>query len=81
MKVELGPMSDKPRLGFRGTQVLIYVRRYKRRTGDVPSYGEIRDALGFNDRAEVARVIARLEDRGLLRRSGSGREKRIRLVA
>lgn len=71
---------DEPRLGYRGTQVLIYIRRYKRRAGDVPSYGEIRDALGFNDRADVCRVVERLERRGLLRRSGSGRQKRIRVA-
>lgn len=71
----------KERLGYRGTQVLLFVRQTKRKTGQVPSYCEIRDALGFNDRAEVCRVIERLERKGLLRRAGDGRQRRIRLAA
>lgn len=68
-------------LGYRGHQVLAFVRSRLQSDGDVPSYAELRDALGFTDRSDVGKVIARLEARGLLYRAGQGMEKRIRLVA
>lgn len=68
-------------IGYRSVQVLAYVRSRLAVDGDVPSYTELRDMLGFSDRSKVCRVVARLEARGLLARSGQGREKRIRLVA
>lgn len=72
--------EDLRKLGYRGTQVLLFVRQAIRKTGDVPSYTEIRDGLGFNDRAEVCRVVQRLEHRGLIYRTGNGRVRRIRLA-
>jgi SOS-response transcriptional repressor LexA len=48
-------------------------------TGQPPSYTEIRDHLNFDSRSDVGKVVARLERRGLLRRAGEGRVRRIRL--
>lgn len=67
-------------LGYRGRQVLGYVRQTIEADGTAPSYGMIRDALGFSDKADVLRVVERLEDRGLLRRAGAGRVRRIHLL-
>lgn len=76
-----GPRNRKDRgLGFRGLQVLAFVRRIIAETGTAPSYTEISKALNFADRADVCRVVARLEKRGLLHRAGHGRTKRIRLT-
>jgi len=75
------PQRRAPReLGYRGTQVLSYVRQTIADEGRAPSYAMIRDALGFNHECHVLRVIARLEGRGLLKRAGAGRVRRIRLV-
>jgi predicted transcriptional regulator of viral defense system len=68
-------------LGYRGAQVLAFIRLAIADHGQAPSYTEIRKTLGFNDRAEVCRVVGRLESRGLVRRVGAGRVRRIRLTA
>lgn len=44
--------------------------------GRAPSYGIIRDELGFRDKADVRSVVKRLEKRGLLMRVG---DMRVRL--
>jgi SOS-response transcriptional repressor LexA len=76
------PNRNAPReLGFRGTQVLAYVRLVIDEEGQAPSYGMIRRELGFAHEADVLRVVRRLEKRGLLRRVGSGRVRRIQLPA
>jgi SOS-response transcriptional repressor LexA len=67
-------------LGYRGVQVLAYVRSTIEADGTAPSYAMIRDALDFCDEAGVCRVIHILERRGLLRRVGTGRVRRLRLV-
>ena len=67
-------------LGYRGRQVLDLVRETIAMHGTPPSYSTIRDSLGFNDRAEVCRVVERLECRGVLYRDGYGRTPRIRLT-
>lgn len=67
------------RLGYRGCQVLALVRETIDTDGSPPSYTEIRDALGFSDRSDVGKVVARLEGRGLLHRAGEGKTRRIRL--
>jgi SOS-response transcriptional repressor LexA len=67
-------------LGYRGVQVLAFVRQTIEIEGMAPSYGMIRDALGFCDEAGVCRVVHILERRGLLRRVGNGRVRRLRLV-
>ena len=77
-------MADRsaPReLGYRGRQVLAYVQCVIAEEGTAPSYSMIRDELGFPSRAEVCRVVQRLESRGLLSRVGHGRIRRIRLSA
>jgi SOS-response transcriptional repressor LexA len=68
-------------LGYRGAQVLALIRLSIADHGQAPSYTEIRNQLGFNDRADVGKVVKRLEGRGLIRRVGSGRVRRIRLPA
>lgn len=60
-------------LGFRAVQVLAFVRVTIEQRGFAPSYGEIRDALGFNDKCDVRDVVKRLERRGLMSRAGAGR--------
>ena len=67
-------------LGYRGVQVLAYVRSTIDRDGLAPSYGMICARLGFSRRENVLRVVARLESRGLLHRAGSGRVRRISLA-
>ena len=73
-------MQPSPRvLGYRGEQVLRYVRQTIAEEGRAPSYGMICDELGIRDRGKVCEVVQRLERRGLLRRTGSGRVRRLRL--
>jgi SOS-response transcriptional repressor LexA len=66
-------------VGYRGTQVLAFVRRTIREKGCAPSYSEIRDELGFLTNSDVRKVIVRLERRALVSRVGRGRVRRIRL--
>lgn len=68
-------------LGYRGFQVLAFVREVIARDGIAPSYGQIRDALGFQHKGHVHCVVVRLEKRGLLSRVGDGHVRRIRLPA
>lgn len=68
-------------LGYRGQQVLNYVRLVIAQEGSAPSYEMIREALDLYDRAAVVRVVQCLERRGLIRRAGAGRVRRIKLVA
>jgi SOS-response transcriptional repressor LexA len=67
-------------LGFRMAQVKQMIDDRVAAAGQSPSYAQIRDELGFNHEKHVSRVVQRLERRGLLTRSGSGRERRIKLV-
>jgi len=67
-------------LGYRAVQVKAYVEEMTASEGIAPSYRMIRDRFGFCDEAAVLRVVERLERRGLLRRVGSGRVRRIRLA-
>ena len=66
-------------LGYRAAQVLGYVRTVIEIEGQAPSYSMIRDALGFGTKSDVCQVIEGLEKRGLLRRTGKGRVRRISL--
>jgi DNA-binding Lrp family transcriptional regulator len=73
-------MRRAPReLGYRGVQVLAYVRSTIAEEGQAPSYGMIAAKLGMCSRENVLRVVERLESRGLLRRAGVGRVRRISL--
>ena len=67
-------------LGFRGVQVLAFVRKCIAEHGRAPSYGMIMRELDFATTADVCRVVQRLEGRGLLRRTGAGRVRRIALT-
>ena len=67
-------------LGYRGVQVLAFVRKCITETCRAPSYGMIVRELNFADQADVCRVVARLEARGLLKRAGRGRVRRIALT-
>jgi SOS-response transcriptional repressor LexA len=71
----------RPYLGYRANQVLAYSRRKLSEDGIAPSYGMICDELGINTRGEVSRIVSDLERRGLLRRVGRGKVRRIRLPA
>lgn len=76
-------MSERraPReLGYRGVQVLAYVRTSIAEQGRAPSYEMICDKLGISTRAKVCEVVKRLEKRGLISRVGSGRVRRINLL-
>lgn len=73
-------MRPPREMGYRGRQVLDFVRETIAQDGAAPSYREIRDALGFQHKHHVCEVVKRLEKRGVLRRAGSGRVRRIRLV-
>ena len=66
-------------LGYRGSQVLAFIRTTIACAGRAPSYAMIEEQLGFSSRANVAHVIRRLEDRGLVSRVGAGRVRRINL--
>ena len=66
-------------LGYRSTQVLAFVRQTIAEEGRAPSYSMIADALGIAHRGKVSEVIERLERRGLVKRVGRGRVRRIRL--
>jgi SOS-response transcriptional repressor LexA len=68
--------TGKRVLGYRASQVLRFVQDHLAAHGQAPSYGTIRDGLGFADKCEVARVVYRLEKRGLLIRVGAGRVRR-----
>lgn len=73
------PLLTARVLGYRGHQVLAYVRSSVANEGLAPSYSMICDELGISTKGEVAEIVGRLERRGLLRRTGAGRVRRIRL--
>ena len=68
-------------LGYRGHQVLDFVRSSLAVQGDVPSYGAIRDALGFSANADVCRVVARLERRAMSQAEIDALPRRYKLIA
>lgn len=70
----------RPYLGYRASQVLAYTRRVIAEQGIAPSYDMICDELGIGTRGEVSRIISDLERRGMLRRVGKGKVRRIRLA-
>jgi hypothetical protein len=63
-------------LGYRGTQVLSYIRATFASEGEAPSYAMIRDELGIAHSGHVCRIVKALEARGLLARTGKGKVKR-----
>jgi SOS-response transcriptional repressor LexA len=60
-------------LGFRQFQVRNFVIAYLELHGRAPSYGIIRDALGFPDKTSVRDVVKSLEKRGVFSRVGDAR--------
>lgn len=68
-------------LGYRGRQVLSYIRLCIDTDGRAPSYDMIVREFDFATRGNVAHVVRRLETRGLLKRVGAGRCRRISLTA
>lgn len=66
--------------GRRKRQVLEYVETTISKDGTAPSYGMIERDLGMRNRSDVHRVIVCLERDGCLRRTGTGRVRRIRLT-
>jgi SOS-response transcriptional repressor LexA len=63
-------------LGYRAVQVLRFVRLHIEENGYAPSYGAIRDELGFLDKSDVCKIVNSLERRGLLMRVGKGKVRR-----
>lgn len=64
----------------RQRELLDYVQATIRRDGVAPSYGMIQRELDVGSPGEVRKLVCRLEKIGKLRRVGSGRVRRIRLV-
>ncbi|MBZ6377354.1 hypothetical protein B5C34_05350 [Pacificimonas flava] len=50
---------------------LFWIDAFQKRHGAAPSYRQIADGLGVASKASVARMIARLEERGFLRRQAN----------
>lgn len=73
------PGVNKRSLGYRASQVLAYVAQVMAIEGRAPSYSMICEELDM-ERSNLCVTIARLERRGLLSRTGSGRVRRIRLT-
>jgi len=71
----------RPYLGYRASQVRSYVEETLARDGIAPSYNMICNELGIGTRGEVCRIVSDLERRGIFRRAGRGRVRRIRLPA
>lgn len=66
-------------LGYRERQVLEYANSTIESEGVAPSYSMICRELGIATRGEVSRIVSNLEQRGKLRRVGSGKVRRIRI--
>jgi len=49
-------------------QLLLYIDEHLRRTGDSPSFDEMKDALELRSKSGIHRLISALEERGFLRR-------------
>lgn len=49
-------------------EMLAYLRRYIEANVYAPSYSEIGKALDYTSKSGIARVMAQLEDRGLIKR-------------
>ncbi len=60
--------------------VAAFIRAHLRRNGRPPSYAMIRDQFGYADNTGVRQMILRLEAKGIIRRQGQGRQRRIQLV-
>jgi len=65
----------------RQRELLEYVRTIVARDGIAPSYGMIQKDLDVGSAGEVRKLVCRLEKIGKLRRVGSGRVRRIRLLS
>jgi SOS-response transcriptional repressor LexA len=72
-------MISERQLGYREFQVVKYVHETIAVEGIAPSYRMIKEALGITTKGEVCRIVGKLEKRGILRRAGRGRVRRIRL--
>ncbi len=61
-------------------EVASFIAGHLQRNGRPPSYAMIRDAFGYQDNTGVRQIVMRLEAKGILKREGKGRERRIKLV-
>lgn len=73
-------MTTISELRQRQAEVAAYIATTLQRTGRPPSYGMIRERFGYADNTGVRQMVRRLEAKGVLRRHGVGRERRIRLM-
>lgn len=69
-----------PPTGYRGPQVLAYIRQAIATDGIGPTYDRIADDLGFLTAADVCKVVTRLEKHGFVIRPGRGRWGRVKLT-
>lgn len=74
-------MNKRGRPAKRLAQFVEYVVRVIERDGVAPSYGMACVDLRIGSRGEVARLVRIAESKGLIRRVGSGRVRRMRLCA
>jgi SOS-response transcriptional repressor LexA len=63
----------------RQAEVRAYVEETIAREGMAPSYGMIRQQTGIRSFGEVRQIVCALERRGVFRRAGAGRVRRIQL--
>lgn len=57
-----------------------FIAAHLKRNGRPPSYAMIRDEFGYADNTGVRQIVLRLEAKGVVKRLGTGRERRIKLV-
>ena len=57
-----------------------FIAAHMRRNGRPPSYAQIRNEFGYQDNTGVRQIVLRLEAKGIVKRNGAGRERRIQLV-
>lgn len=72
-----------PRVGGltkRQRDLLLFIRSYVGKNGIVPSFDEMKEALGLASKSGIHRLISALEERGFIRRI-PGRARAITLVA
>jgi SOS-response transcriptional repressor LexA len=75
----IGHVNQTRVLGYRAFQVVRYVETKLEEDGMAPSYGMICRDVGISTKGEVHRIVKSLERRGVFRRVGAGRVRRIRL--
>lgn len=55
-------------LTVRQRDLLLFIDRTYRETGVIPSFDEMKDALGCKSKSDIFRLVEGLEERGYIRR-------------